>query len=70
MQYMESSEEAVLQGITREGHSTLTALHSLSDTLVSLGVEHRVDDEISIAGSFQQQPVRAAGGGRDHASPL
>ena len=67
---MESSEEAVLQGITTEGHSTLTALHRLSDTLASLGVEHRVDGEISIAESFQRQPVRAAGGGRDHASPL
>ena len=67
---MESSEEAVLHGIIREGHSTWTALQSLSDTLASLGVEHRVDDEISIAGSFQRQPVQAIGGGKDHASPL
>lgn len=68
VQYMESSEEAVLLSITRDGHSILTALQSLSDTLVRLGVEHRADGETSTGDSFQQLPGQAVGEGRDHTS--
>lgn len=66
---MEVCEESVLDAITTEGHSTLAALQRLSQTLASLGVDHKVDAEISIAGSFQLQPVQAVGGGIGHAFP-
>ena len=66
---MENCEESVLDGVTREGISTMAALQSLSNTLASVGVELRAECEISTAGSFQRQPRRGVGGDRDHAPP-
>ena len=66
---MEDCEQSVLDGVTREGISMMAALQSLSNALASVGVEHRAECEISTAGSFQQQPLRGAGGDRDHAPP-